>query len=311
MLVIGTFRKGIKEGLESLLIDYKDKFSIRLLDAKLGISNIEEDELNDLDTLITTSLTEEELMKLPKLRNIIVPKTGLDDIDESIVDNDFITILNSHNSAPYIAERALGLLMTLAGRIGVFDSRLKKGKWNIKGDSNTWTTLRNKKVGIYGYGHIGKEFEKMIRPFTSDLYTINRHKDYPSNLKLLEDINELTKVCDIVLVAVPGNSSTENTIGANELANLDGGLLVNVGRGRVIHEKSLFEALESGKLLGYASDVWFKYPEESFELCHPSSYELNKFENVVMTPHNAWNHDDKKGLGLEEMSKQVKSLISK
>lgn len=310
MLKIGTFRADIKKAIEKQLVDQQDKFEIILLDKKKGILNAQQDEVLEIEALFTTHLSLEELKLLPKLKTILVPMTGLDGLDEQIVDDGKIRIINAHSLAPYIAERGMGILMTLAGRIHTQNISLKKGVWNREGDDGKWLTLRNKKIGIYGYGYIGKEFEKMIRPFSSDIYVINREKEYPKSIHVVKDIGELTKVCDILFIAVPGNSQTQDTINVDEINNLKNGLIVNVGRGKVVNQRALYQGLKNGSLLGYGSDVWYNYPKSKYDLCFPSDEDLSEFDQVVMTPHNAWNHDHSHGLVINEMVNHVKNMLN-
>ncbi len=309
MIIIGTFRTDIQDTIEKRLTKYNDKYRVKLLNKKDGILHSVQDELVDINTLFTTHLTEEELRLLPNLKTIIVPMTGLDGIDESIVDSGDIQVLNAHSAAPYIAERGMGILMTLAGKIDKQSYEMKQGQWNGRNESEEWFSLRDKKIGIYGYGHIGKAFEKMMRPFTANIYTINRHKNYPKDINLVNDLNELTKISDVLFIAVPGNSTTKDTIGETELANLKDGLIVNVGRGKVVNQKALFNALENHSIKGYGSDVWYNYPKNNDKICQASDEDLGKFDHIVMTPHNAWNNDHKEELVMNEMMEHLKTLI--
>jgi len=309
MLKIGTFRIDIKKAIEEELDKHNNKFDIELLNKENGILGTDINILKGLEAVCTTHLTLEELELLPSLKTILVPMTGLDGIDESIVNNTSIEILSVHSTAPYIAERGMGILMTLAGKISLQSEKLKVGKWSRFGESGKWLTLRDKKVGIYGYGHIGKEFEKMIRPFSENIYTINRNKQYPNDVNLVNNLDELTKISDILFIAVPGNSQTEGSISTKELNNMKDGLIVNVGRGKVVNAKALYESLKEEEIGGYGSDVWYNYPDDYSEICFASDENLGEFEHMIMTPHNAWNHDHRDGLVVDEIVGYVKKLI--
>lgn len=310
MLVIGTFSSDLKNDIEASLSELSQHLEIRLLDKQTRIEDYDIKLLEDLDGIITKRLTNKECVRLTNLSFIIVPMTGLDGLDEEILNNENITIYNMHSIAPYIAERGMGILMTLAGKIHTQDKYLKEGIWNRGGDSNRWLTLRDKKVGIYGYGHIGKSFEKMIRTFTSNIYVIDRQKEYSEQVYLVNNLEELTKEADVLFIAVPGNNGTKGTIGEHELNNLKDGLVINVGRGSVVDQEALYEALRDEVIAGYGSDVWYNYPSKNSETCMVSDEELERFEHVVMTPHNAWNHDHKDGLILNEMIDYIRQLVS-
>ncbi len=74
------------------------------------------------------------------------------------------------------------------------------------------------------------------------------------------------------------------------------GFIINVARGKIVDQYALYDALKNGIIGGYGSDVWYNYPKRNDELMNPADVDLGEFENVVMTPHNAWNMDTK-GIG--------------
>ena len=92
---------------------------------------------------------------------------------------------------------------------------------------------------------------------------------------------------DVIYICAPLSPSTEGTFDKNLLSNMKDKFLINVGRGKIVNELDLYNALKSKDLKGYASDVWFKYPNSKESLSFPSTYPIHEFNNVVMTPHSA------------------------
>jgi len=331
MIVIATFSSSIKKYIDQYYsdrsinqktkkdenihlgindeVEVEDEVEVIILDIKTGIKNLVPEVLNSINILISYELSNSEADLLKDLKAVIVPMTGLEGYDEDYFKARSIPIYNSHCNAPYVAERGMGILMTLAGKIIVHSNSLKKGNWIRSGEAGRWTTLRNKKIGIYGYGHIGKAFEQMVLPFSSEIYIINRHKQHPSYLNQVDNLEDLTKQVDILFIAVPGNKHTFNTIGINELRHMKNGFVINVGRGPVVNQEALLEVLEDHSLAGYGSDVWYNYPEKNEKL-NPSDVDLSRFEHVVMTPHNAWNFDGPKNLVKEEIVEHLKLIMS-
>ena len=319
MILEATYSKKLKVYLDEhmdkiskvLQLDGSELIELCLLDPKVKLSLIDTIDVQNIQILITSKLNQEQFKELPNLKGIIVPMTGLDGFDESIINNHSIKILNAHSLAFFVAERAMGIAMTLLGKIASQSQLLKEGIWMRGEESGKWTSLKNKKIGIYGYGAIGKALVKMLKPFDPEFYIINRHKEYEKELHLVKDLEELTKISDILFICVPDNSDTRNSISTKEFHNMKDGFIINVGRGKVVDQNALFDALNREELKGYGSDVWYNYPEKANETTRPSDVAIETFDNVVMTPHNSWNFDERKDLVEEEVVEHLLELVKK
>lgn len=317
MIVVATFNQKLKAYLDEhmtkiskeLQLARSELIEVRLLDPKIKKPIMDDIDKQEIQILITSKMNQEQFNELPNLKGIIVPMTGLDGFDEAIINNSSIKILNAHSLASFVAERGLGIAMTLLGKIITQSQLLKEGIWMRGDESGKWTSLKNKKIGIYGYGAIGKSLVKMLKPFDPELYIINRHKEYDKELHLVKDLDELTKISDILFICVPANSETSHSISTKELDNMKDGFIINVGRGKVVDQKALFDALYNEELKGYGSDVWYNYPEKGNETTRPCDVALETFDNVVMTPHNSWNFDERKDLVEEEVVEHLIELV--
>lgn len=316
-IVIGTFSQKLQSYIEENFNRIKalkgDERSIeivvKLFDKNVDILKSEPEFLEDIEILVTYKLTCAQLMCFPKLKGIVVPMTGLDNFEKSVLEVDGIQIANAHSLAPFVAERAVGIAMTLLGKIHMQDSDLKQGIWSRAGNQNQWTSLRNKKIGIYGYGVIGQEIEKLLKPYHPEIYIIDRKKAYSKNLHLVDDLEELATQSEILFIAVPRNEETEGTVNQAIFEKLRGGHVINVGRGAVVNEQDLFEALRNQVIHGYGSDVWFNYPDKEHKEVPVSAYDLSQFESVVMTPHNSWNTDEQGTLVHDEVIENILKLV--
>jgi len=221
----------------------------------------------------------------PGLKAIVIPFTAHNGIDLKTVRRHKIKLFNTAVHAPYVAERAMQLTLALMGRVVEFHRRLQKGDWINRNtlDRLHWASLYGKRIGIYGYGRIGKAYRKLIEPFGCEIVVIDRGKDY-DGAKTVDTLEALIEASDVVMIAAPLTKETEGAFDAELLSIMRETFLINVARGKIVEEKALYEALENQTLAGYASDVWYRYPKEN-ERISPSTYPIERFENVVLSPH--------------------------
>ena len=125
----------------------------------------------------------------------------------------------------------------------------------------------------------------MLKGFDCEFYTIDRGKTYPEDIFLVKNLTNLVQVSDIIIIAAPLNRTTEEIFNQRLFSRMKSKYLINVGRGNIIDEKSLYDALKNATLKGYASDVWYNYPK-SKETMLPSSYPIYKMDNVVLSNHS-------------------------
>lgn len=261
-------------------------------------------DVSDSDILITTNLTREELNHFPLLRALFLPKSGLDKIPMNSLRNKDIFVHNSHANAPYIAEHAVALALALTHKIVALHEALKIGEW-FSGSETThlWKSIRDMRIGILGYGHIGKCIHTLIKPFTQEVKCLNRRGEYPEGVDYAENLSDLVCYSDLIFLCLPLNEGTKRIFNEGNIGCLTGKMLVNVGRAEVFDEKSLYSSLESGAILGYASDVWFKEPSKdnvNYILTLPSSYPFHELNNVVLSPHCATHVSHAKSRYIEE-----------
>ena len=174
-----------------------------------------------------------------------------------------------------------------------------KGNWSkrTEPDRISWTSLSNKRVAIYGYGIIGKEIHRLMKPFGIEVGVIDYRNRRPHDVHVFKRLEELAVWSDVFIIAAPLTDETTGRIDETMFAALKNKVLINIGRGQIINEDALYEALESGSLKGFGSDVWFQYPTKDRKTIMPSKHPIESFDNVVMTPHCA---------GFEETSLELR-----
>jgi phosphoglycerate dehydrogenase-like enzyme len=181
-----------------------------------------------------------------------------------------------------MAEYVILTILALEREIFRLDRNLRAGNW--KGSCVTGrpraAELSERKLGIVGFGHIGKEVARIAASFDLPVTGIgSRH--------MRADLERLLADSDFVLIACPLSDETRNLIGETELALMKPtASLINVARGEIVDEKALYEALRERRIRSAAIDVWYQYPRKG-ALTLPSRYPFHELENVILTPHSS------------------------
>ncbi|GAB4543167.1 MAG: 2-hydroxyacid dehydrogenase [Roseibium sp.] len=162
-----------------------------------------------------------------------------------------------------VADTALGLMLMTVREFGQAEQWLRAGKWEAEGPYPlTQATLQGRTLGIFGLGRIGKAIAKRAEAFGMAIHYHGRSRqdgvDYPYHASL----KDMAEACDTLMVVAPGGASTQHAVNAEVLQALGPeGILINIGRGSVVDETALIEALESGAIYGAGLDVFEHEPK--------------------------------------------------
>ncbi|MGC8814962.1 MAG: 2-hydroxyacid dehydrogenase [bacterium] len=249
------------------------------------------DILKKANILITFFLTKEfnkqELKILKNSNNLKLVQcilSGIDHIDINLFPNAKV-LGNKGGYASVMSEHIFGFILYFTKNIQINHENLKKGIYNQNANN---ILLRNKILGILGYGEIGKEIAKLAKAFKMYVIGINTTgKTDDKNIDELYTIKELDYVLknsDILLISLPLTKETENLIDYQKLSLMKkNAILINVGRGKIINQKDLYYFLKENKEFKVALDVRWKELalDEPFELDYPF-FEL---PNFLGSPH--------------------------
>lgn len=246
--------------------------------------------LPKIDAVIGASLTEEQIEKAENLKIIFIPWTGADRLPWEVIKKREILVSNSHGNGKIVAERALSLALALLGRVVEYHKDLEKGIWHgfVKGFKNEdlWISMQNKSVAILGTGVIGRHLAKLLKGFDCKIKGFKKHvEDVEGFDKITNSLFEAIEDVDVIFLTLPLTNETYHIINKDILDKMAGKFLINVGRGELIDEDALYNALIEGKLAGFASDVWYEYPDKNREVVLPFHYPFHLFKNVVISPH--------------------------
>ncbi|MBE7017962.1 MAG: hypothetical protein E7420_07425 [Ruminococcaceae bacterium] len=273
----------LDSAFEKMLEELKKYADVDLVDLD-GFS------LKGYDIFIGKKLSEEALATADRLKAVFAYKTGVDDFPLSAMQDMGITLVNSHIDADYIAEYSIGLGMSLLNRITESDKKLRKGIWR---DSKNpyWTSIFDVKIGLLGFGHIGRSINRVLRHNFIETYTIDRGKQY-DDVKLVSSLDELCEKTNLIVISLPKTAETNCLFDERRLKLMKDKYIVNVGRSNCIDQKALYNALSSGYLAGAAIDTWDSKPKNMNERLIPYEYPFETLDNIVLSPHQAMQVED-------------------
>lgn len=211
-----------------------------------------------------------------------------------------VKLINNHGNAYSTAQHAVAMLLGLMNRIVYHHNQMKEGKWRTSDNKDLYSAsvqLRGRKIGLLGYGAINKNVHRFLSGFENEFHVLkqswNKSEDklHGKLIKYSEkELNKFLKAVDILIAAIPHTSKTEGLIGADEIGLLgEKGIIVNISRGIIFNEESLFNALSKKKIAGAALDVWYNYTPKKDKMGRefPYKYPFHKLSNVLLSPHRA------------------------
>ncbi|MBT8245735.1 phosphoglycerate dehydrogenase, partial [Winogradskyella sp.] len=262
----------------------KDGFSVEEVSRSLSEEELIE-KIKDVHVLgirSKTQVTEKVLQSAKKLMSIGAFCIGTKQIDlETCKENGVVVFNAPYSNTRSVVELAIGEIIMLMRSVFQRSTEIHNGQWNKTAQGSR--EIRGKKLGIVGYGNIGKQLSVLAEALGMDVYYFDvEDKLALGNATKLEHLDELLKISDVVTLHVDDNAANKNFFGAKEIAQMkDGALLVNLSRGFVVDIKALVDGLKSKKLAGAAVDVYPEEPRKNGDF----ETELKGLDNVILTPH--------------------------
>jgi D-3-phosphoglycerate dehydrogenase / 2-oxoglutarate reductase len=214
-----------------------------------------------------------QVLEAGPLRVVVKYGSGMDNIDVRAAEELGIRVSSTPGAnARSVAELAVGLLLSLARNVVVHDRSIRDASWR----RITGIELAGKRLGIVGYGAIGREVARIAHGLDMEVVAhdpLIDDADVP-----LVPLEELYATCDAVSLHLPLTAETRGLVGAEELAAMKPtAFLLNTARGGLVDEEALAEALRAGLLGGAALDGFVEEPlGDSL---------LRGLDNVVLSPH--------------------------
>jgi D-lactate dehydrogenase len=244
--------------------------------------------------------------KLPQLKFLTTRSTGYEHIDLEVARLRGVVVSN----VPFygentVAEHAMALLLGLSRNLRPSFQRIEEAKFEYEG-LRGWD-LKGKRLGIIGGGHIGMHIARMAKGFEMEVFAYDMRPDQniadSIGFRYLS-LEELLKTSDVISLHLPLNEHTIHFIDQPQFDQMkNGAFIINTARGGLINTAALVSALKSGKLGGAGLDVLEEeefLKHEDLQLLNDPNHKdklltilenhiLMQMDNVIITPHNAFN----------------------
>lgn len=220
------------------------------------------------------------MSRLPNLKIVSNFGVGYDTVDAKWAGAHGIYVTNTPDVlTEEVADTTLGLLLMTVRQLSESERYLRAGRWETEGPFPlTKASLRDRRIGIVGLGRIGKAIARRLDAFRVPVVYHGRSEQADVPYGYYANLVDMARDVDILLSVAPGGTATNHMINAEVLDALGpDGILINVGRGSVVDEKALVEALKSGTILSAGLDVFEDEPHVPADLIG--------MEHVVLLPH--------------------------
>jgi phosphoglycerate dehydrogenase-like enzyme len=266
-----------------------------------SFDDLPEDLRNRIEILYGWGRSVDEAHRYPRLKWIQTHSAGIDNLlDKPVWQSEVIVTTTSGIHPVPMAEHALAMMLAFRWKL------LNMFRWQVQAEwpENRWDKvimpeLRGSILGIVGYGSIGRELARLAQAMGMRVLAANRsgrrRRDdgfnepgigdpeavIPEKIYATDDLLEMLPQCDYVLVVTPLTADTYHLFGAKTFARMkESAFFFNVGRGGLVDEPALIDALREGQIAGAGLDVFEEEPL-------PADSPLWQMENVIISPHVA------------------------
>ena len=224
-----------------------------------------------------------------------------------VFERGIILTSSSGRSAPALAEHALMFMLSLTYDLPMLTRAQKEHKWAVSREYSEKTGMYRKTVGVIGLGKTGSEVARLVKSFDMKVLAWDRRRKEAQNVDQVygaengDNLNGLLAQCDYVVLSLELNDQTFHIIDAAQLAAMKKtAFLVNMGRGGLVNEPAMIEALKNGGIAGAGLDTFETEPL-------PSESPLWNLPNVIITPHITPQLPDKEERMLDYVYQNIKA----
>lgn len=244
----------------------------------------------DSEVILTNKvvINKEVIDQLPNLKYVGVLATGFNIVDTKYAREKGIVVTNiPAYSTDSVAQMVFAHILNITNDIAHYASENRNGRWTNSPDfcymDNTLHEIASMSIGIYGLGSIGKKVAEVANAFGMKVYAVSskEQSQLPAYVEKLT-LDEMLATCDIITLHCPLTDATKEMINAESLKKVKKGtILVNTGRGPLVNEQDVADALTNGQLGAFCADVLTVEPARA-------DNPLLSAPNCYLTPHVAW-----------------------
>lgn len=250
--------------------------------------------------------------KAINLRFIARGGSGLDNIDENQAFAKGVVLLNAPEAnSNAVAEHALGLLLALSNNFYSSFTEIKNGMWNR--EKNRGIELRNKTIGIIGFGNNGSALARLLSGFQIKVLAYDKYKEVDSIYAKKATMQEIYSESDILSLHIPLTKETMGMVNREFLTNfLKPIVLINTSRGKIVDSKDIFRAIVEGKVSHFGADVLEEEEPQNRSLTQTDLYsKIFSMPNVLVTPHVAgWTSESYRQIS-DVLSTKIKHFLGR
>ena len=253
-------------------------------------------------------ISREVISQLPRLKYIGVLATGYNVVDIKAAHERGIVVTNvPAYSTESVAQMVFAHLLTVTNRTEHYAIQNRRGRWTENPDFCYWDfphmELAGKTFGIVGLGNIGQRVAQIALAFGMKVKALSSKTSLPAGIEKAS-LEELLATSDVLSLHCPLTENTRYLINADTLRQMKStAILINTGRGPLIDDQAVAEALADGRLAAFCADVLTEEPPKA-------DNPLLKQPNAYMTPHIAWASIEARERLIEVATNNVRSFLN-
>ena len=264
----------------------------------------------EADMVLTNKVvvSREVMDQLPHLKYIGVLATGYNVVDIEAAHQRGITVTNvPAYSTESVAQMVFAHLLTVTNRTEHYAQENRQGRWSRNADFCYWDfshmELAGKTFGIVGLGNIGRRVAEIALAFGMKVKAVSSKTTLPAGIEKVS-LEALLATADVLSLHCPLTDSTRHLINADTLAKMkSSAILINTGRGPLIDDQAVADALADGRLAAFCADVLTQEPPQA-------DNPLLKQPNAFITPHIAWASKEARVRLIQVATNNVRAFLS-
>ena len=264
----------------------------------------------EADMVLTNKVvvSREVMDQLPHLKYIGVLATGYNVVDIEAAHQRGITVTNvPAYSTESVAQMVFAHLLTVTNRTEHYAQENRQGRWSRNADFCYWDfshmELAGKTFGIVGLGNIGRRVAEIALAFGMKVKAVSSKTTLPAGIEKVS-LEALLATADVLSLHCPLTDSTRHLINADTLAKMkSSAILINTGRGPLIDDQAVADALAEGRLAAFCADVLTQEPPLA-------DNPLLKLPNAFITPHIAWASKEARVRLIQVATNNVRAFLS-